>query len=110
MRKITGVLLSLVLLFALAGCSNTATANGLSFGPSPSATQQEETVAEGQSNSASVDAESEVPSSTTETNQEETMGNTILGSEAGARQGCLALCFTSAVSLIKSGLSDKKRV
>ena len=61
MRKITGVLLSLVLLFALAGCSNTATANGLSFGPSPSATQQEETVAEGQSNSASVDAESEVP-------------------------------------------------
>ena len=78
MRKITGVLLSLVLLFALAGCSNTATANGLSFGPSPSATKQEETVAEGQSNSASVDAESEVPSSTTETNQEETMGNTIL--------------------------------
>lgn len=78
MRKITGVLLSLVLLFALAGCSNTVTANGLSSGPSSSATQQEETVAEGQSNSASVDAESEVPSSTTKTNQEETMGNTIL--------------------------------
>ena len=32
------------------------------------------------------------------------------GNEAGARQGCLALCFTSAVSLIKSRLSDKKRV
>lgn len=78
MREITGVLLSLVLLFALAGCSNTVTANGLSSGPSSSATQQEETVAEGQSNSASVDAESEVPSSTTKTNQEETMGNTIL--------------------------------
>lgn len=78
MRKITGVLLSLVLLFALAGCSNTATANELSSGSSPSAIQQEETVSEEQSNSASVDAENEVPSSATETNQEETMGNAIL--------------------------------
>ena len=44
MRKVTGVLLSLVLLFALAGCSDTAAANKLSSGPSPSATQQEETM------------------------------------------------------------------
>ena len=36
--------------------------------------------------------------------------NNKIGSKAGARQGCLALCFTSAVSLIKSRLSDKKRV
>ena len=78
MRKVTGVLLSLILLFALAGCSDTAAANELRSGPSPSATQQEETVAKKQSNSASVDTESEVPSSVTEVNQEETMGNTML--------------------------------
>ena len=33
--------------------------------------------------------------------------NNKIGSKAGARQGCLALCFASAVSLIKSRLSDK---
>lgn len=44
MRKVTGVLLSLVLLFALAGCSDTAAANELRSGPSPSETQQEETM------------------------------------------------------------------
>ncbi|WP_265114045.1 hypothetical protein [Clostridioides difficile] len=36
--------------------------------------------------------------------------NNKIGSKAGARQGCLALYFASAVSLIKSRLSDKKRV
>lgn len=78
MRKITGVLFSLVLLFALAGCSNTATVNGLSSGPSPSATQQWEPVAEEYPNSESMDAEGEAPANATETNQEETMGNSIL--------------------------------
>ncbi len=36
--------------------------------------------------------------------------NNKIGSKAGVRQGCLALCFASAVSLIKLRLSDKKRV
>ena len=34
--------------------------------------------------------------------------NNKIGNKAGARQGCLALCFASAVSLIKSRLSDKR--
>lgn len=79
MRKVAGILISLGLLFALAGCGGTAPANESSPNSTPSATQQEEPVAvEEQTSSEPTDAENESPSSAVETDQEDMMENTIL--------------------------------
>lgn len=79
MRKVAGILISLGLLFALAGCGGTAPANESSSNPTPSATQQEEPAAvEEQTSSEPTDAENESPSSAVETDQEDMMENTIL--------------------------------
>ena len=74
-----GILISLGLLFALAGCGGTAPANESSSNPTPSASQQEEPAAvEEQTSSEPTDAENESPSSAVETDQEDMMENTIL--------------------------------
>ncbi len=79
MRKVAGILISLGLLFALAGCGGTAPANESSSNPTPSASQQEEPAAvEEQTSSEPTDAENESPSSAVETDQEDMMENTIL--------------------------------
>jgi flavodoxin len=78
-RKVAGILISLGLLFALAGCGGTAPANESSSNPTPSASQQEEPAAvEEQTSSEPTDAENESPSSAVETDQEDMMENTIL--------------------------------
>lgn len=70
MKKMACILFSLVLLFALAGCSGTAPDEELSSVPTSSATQQEEAAGE-PTNSELADAENEAPSSAVDTDQEQ---------------------------------------
>lgn len=73
------LIFTLILLFALAGCSSGSPANTETTLPTTSATQQEESaVVEEQPSSESERAENEASSSATDTEQEDTMERTIL--------------------------------
>lgn len=73
MKKAVGMLLSFVLLFALAGCGNGASSNEASSDSTVSASQTEQS-----SNNEEPNSETPSNTSTSETEQETNMENTIL--------------------------------
>lgn len=73
MKKAVGMLLSFVLLFALAGCGNGASSNEASSNSTVSASQTEQS-----SNNEEPNSEAPSNTSTSETEQETNMENSIL--------------------------------